>query len=70
MQIADDITVEFVNGESVPATVVASEVKTDLALLQIARVPAGIAPAVLGDSSTEQVGEPSFVFDAARLMRT
>ena len=64
VQIADDITVEFDNGESVPARVIASEVKADLALLQLARVPAGTPPALLGDSGRVQIGEEVFVIGA------
>src|SRR6266852_2994725 len=64
VQIADEITVEFLGGERVAAQVIASEVKADLALLQLARVPAGIPPAQLGDSSTVQVGEQVFVVGA------
>jgi serine protease Do len=64
VQIADDITVEFLGGETVTAQIIASEVKADLALLQLARVPAGIPPALLGDSSRVQVGEQVFVVGA------
>jgi serine protease Do len=64
VQIADDITVEFDSGESVAARVIASEVKADLALLQLARVPAGASPALLGDSSRVQIGEEVFVIGA------
>ena len=64
VQIADDITVEFAGGERVTAQVIASEVKADLALLQVARVPAGTPPAVLGDSNQAQVGEQVFVIGA------
>jgi serine protease Do len=64
VQIADDITVEFPGGDSVAARVIASEVKADLAVLQLDRVPSGIAPAVLGDSSAVQVGEQVFVVGA------
>jgi serine protease Do len=64
VQIADEITVEFLDGESVGARVVASEIKADLALLQLSRVPAGIQPARLGDSSRIQVGEQVFVVGA------
>ena len=64
VQIADEITVEFLGGERVAAQVIASEVKADLALLQLARVPAGIPPAQLGDSGTVQVGEQVFVVGA------
>ena len=64
VQIADDITVEFDSGESVPARVIASEVKADLALLQLARVPAGTPPALLADSGRVQIGEDVFVIGA------
>ena len=64
VQIADDVTVEFESGESVPARVVASEVKADLALLQVDRVPADTSPALLGDSNKVQVGEQVFVVGA------
>jgi S1-C subfamily serine protease len=64
VQIADDITVEFLGGESVAARVLASEVKADVALLQVSRVPAGIQPAPLGDSRQVQVGEQVFVVGA------
>ncbi len=64
VQIADEITVEFLDGNSVPARVIASEVKADLALLQLARVPAGVKPVVLGDSSKVLVGEQVFIIGA------
>jgi len=64
VQIADEITVEFLGGESVAAQVIASESRADLALLQLARVPAGIKPALLGDSARVQVGEQIFVVGA------
>jgi serine protease Do len=64
VQIADEITVEFVGGETVPARVVASEPRADLAMLQLERVPAGAQVAVLGDSSQVQVGEQVFIVGA------
>ena len=64
VQIADEVTVEVLGGESVPARVVGAEVKADLALLQLSRVPAGIQPARLGDSGSVQVGEQVFVVGA------
>jgi len=64
VQIADEITVEFLGGEAVPARVVASETKADLALLQLDRVPPGVQPAQLGDSSLTQIGEQVFVVGA------
>src|SRR5215510_3659155 len=64
VQIADEVVVEFLSGESVPARVVASEIKADLALLQLISVPAGVKPAVLGDSSRMQIGEQVVVIGA------
>ena len=64
VQIADEVTVQFVNGDSVPARVVSSEPGADLALLQIAQVPVGIVPAPLGDSSRAKVGEQLFIVGA------
>ena len=64
VQIADEITVEFLGGESVAARVLASEARADLALLQLARVPAGVQPAQLGDSGRMQIGEQVLVLGA------
>ena len=64
VQIADEVTVEFASGDNVTAKVIASEVKADVALLQASRVPAGISPARLGDSSTVRVGEQVFIVGA------
>ncbi len=64
VQIADEVTVEFLDGQTVPARVVASETRADLALLQLAHVPAGVQPAQLGDSGRMQVGEQIFVIGA------
>jgi len=64
VQTADEILVEFMSGESVEANIVAAEAKADLALLQLARVPAGVQPARLGDSNRVQVGESVFVVGA------
>jgi len=64
VQIADEVVVEFLSGESVPARVVASEARADLALLQLASVPAGAQPAKLGDSGRTQIGEQVFIIGA------
>jgi S1-C subfamily serine protease len=64
VQTADDITVQFAGGETMPARVIASEVKADLALLQVAHVPIGIPPAQLGDSSKVRVGEQVLIVGA------
>jgi len=49
---------------SVGDLVVASEVRADLALLQLARVPAGAHPAQLGDSALTMIGEQIFIVGA------
>ncbi len=64
VQIADEITVQFLSGETEPAHVIASEPRADLALLQLSHVPPGVQPARLGDSSRVQVGEQVFIVGA------
>jgi S1-C subfamily serine protease len=60
----DEIVVEFIGGETVPARVVASEPAADLSLLQLARVPASAQPARLGDSDAVRVGQQVLVIGA------
>jgi serine protease Do len=61
---ADEVTVEFLGGETVPARVVASEPDADVSLLQIERVPPGAAVARLGDSDRVEVGDRVFIVGA------
>jgi serine protease Do len=60
----DEILVEFLGGESVPARVVASEPAADLGLVQLAHVPKGAQPAPLGDSDRVRVGQQVLVIGA------
>ena len=60
----DEILVEFLGGEVVPARVVASEPAADLALLQLAHVPKGVQPARLGNSDNVRVGQQVLVIGA------
>jgi len=60
----DEITVEFIGGETVPAKVIASEPAADLALLKLARIPATAHPARLGDSDKVRVGQQVLVIGA------
>ena len=64
VQTLDEIAVEFLSGETVNARVVASEPAADLALLQLDRVPPGVAAAAMADSSTVRVGDPVIVVGA------
>jgi serine protease Do len=61
-QGTDDITVEFLGGETIRARTVAEEPAADLELLQLERVPAGAKVATLGDSNT--VGDPVLIVGA------
>jgi serine protease Do len=60
----DEISVEFLGGETVKARVVASEPAADLSLLQLERVPAGAKSSPLADSDPIQVGDPVIIVGA------
>ena len=53
---ASSVTVEFSSGETRTATVLDVDSTYDLALLQVAGMPAGVAAATLGDSDDVEVG--------------
>ena len=60
----DEILVEFLGGEAVPARVVASEPAADLGLLRLTHIPKGAQPARLGDSDKVRVGQQVVVIGA------
>jgi S1-C subfamily serine protease len=60
----DEVFVELLGGETVPARVVASEPAADLSLLQLDRIPNGAQPARLGDSDKVRVGQQVLVIGA------
>jgi serine protease Do len=60
----DEISVEFLGGETVKARVVASEPAADLSLLQLERVPAGAKTSPLANSDPIQVGDPVIIVGA------
>jgi serine protease Do len=60
----DEITVQFLGGETVKARVVSSEPAADLSLIQLERVPAGTKVAKLADSNTVRVGDQVVVIGA------
>jgi serine protease Do len=60
----DEISVEFVGGETVTARIVASEPAADLSLLQLDRVPPGTSAATMADTNTVRVGDPVIVVGA------
>jgi S1-C subfamily serine protease len=64
VQTADVASVEFLDGQEIPARVVGSDVQSDLALLQLKEMPKDVAPATLGDSDKVEVGDQVFVIGA------
>ena len=64
VHLLDEISVEFLGGETVAAQVVASEPAADLSLLKLDRVPAGARVATMADTNTVQVGEQVIVVGA------
>ena len=56
VQSMDEINVEFLGGEVVPARVIASE-PADLSLLQLQRIPPSVKPAQLGNSDKVRVAD-------------
>lgn len=64
VQVADTITVEMANGETLSARVVSSEPSADLALLQLERAPLNASIATLGDSDAVRIGDEVLVVGA------
>jgi len=64
VQTADAALVEFSDGQNSIARVIASDVRSDVALLQLQQPPKGITPATLGDSDEVEVGDQIFVIGA------
>jgi serine protease Do len=50
VQTADVASVEFPNGQTISARVLGSDIRSDVALLQLKEMPKGVAPVTLGDS--------------------
>ena len=61
VQAADQISVEFFDGQLVPARVIATSAAADVALVQLERVPTNAVVSTLGDSSKVEVGDQIFV---------
>lgn len=64
VQAADKIQVEFIDGQTVPAKVIASLPRADVALLKLDWVPTNAVPAKLGNSDNMQLGDDVFVIGA------
>jgi S1-C subfamily serine protease len=61
---ADQIVVQFEDGEIIPAKVVSTSPATDLALIRLERMPDNPVIAHLGDSDGIEIGEQIFVVGA------
>jgi serine protease Do len=64
VQTADVATVEFPDGQTIIAHIIGSDVRSDVALLQLKEMPKGVAPVRLGDSDKMEVGDQIFVIGA------
>ena len=60
----NEISVEFLGGETVSAKVIASEPGADLSLIQLERVPPGARVAQMANSNTVRVGDPVYIVGA------
>jgi serine protease Do len=60
----DEITVEFLGSQPVPARVIASEQGADLSLIQVERIPPEALVATMGDSGKVAVGDQVIVVGA------
>ena len=60
----EDITVEFIGEEPVPARVIASEPRADISIIQVSSVPPEAVVAKLADSDHIRVGDPVFIVGA------
>jgi serine protease Do len=64
VQTMDEVSVEFLGGETVRAQVVASEPAADLSLLKLEHVPAGSLVARMANSDTVKIGDQVIVIGA------
>jgi S1-C subfamily serine protease len=64
VQVADEVTVRFLDGREAVAGVVSSSVTADVALLRIDPVPDNLVVAELGDSEAVSPGDQVFVIGA------
>jgi serine protease Do len=60
----DEVTVEFLGEDPVPARVIASEPRADISIVQAATVPRDVVVAKLVDSDPVKIGDPVFVVGA------
>jgi serine protease Do len=61
VQSADQICVEFFDGQLIPARVIATSTSADVALVQLERVPTNAVISAIGDSNKVDVGDQIFI---------
>ncbi len=61
VQAADQICVEFFDGQLIPARVIATSTSADVALVQLERVPTNAVISAIGDSNKVDVGDQIFI---------
>jgi S1-C subfamily serine protease len=64
VQTADQITVQFFDGEKISANTISSSWQADVALLQLTKAPKNPAPARIGNSDNVKIGEQIFIVGA------
>jgi serine protease Do len=64
VQTMENITVEFLGEEPVPARVIASEQLADISILQVSVVPRDATVSKLADSDPVRIGDPVFIVGA------
>jgi S1-C subfamily serine protease len=60
----NELAVEFLGEDPVPARVIASEPRADISIIQVSQVPRDAVVSPLADSDAVQVGDPVFVVGA------
>jgi S1-C subfamily serine protease len=60
----NEVTVEFLGEDAVPARVVASEPRADISIIQVSIVPRDAVVSKLADSDAVKVGDPVFIVGA------
>ena len=61
VQAADQILIEFFDGQLIPARVIAISTSADVALVQLERVPTNAVVSAIGDSNKVDVGDQIFI---------
>ena len=61
VEAADQICIEFFDGQVIPARVIAISTSADVALVQLERVPTSAVVSAIGDSNKVDVGDQIFI---------